>query len=128
MSEISISDQLTKIFEQYGRQASEAVEKAAKKTGRDTVKELKQTSPKRYGDYAKSWTTKTKKSNGRLVSVTVYNKEHYRLTHLLENGHVIKNGSGTYGRVNGRKHIQPAEQNGIKEFEEQARAELEAIT
>lgn len=124
----TISDDITRIVEQYGRQAREAVEKAVRKTGRETAKDLKNTSPKRTGAYASSWTTKVTRSSGRLIGVTVYNKEHYQLTHLLENGHVIKNGVGTYGRERAIKHIAPAEQKGIADFEEYAREELEKIT
>lgn len=124
----TISDDITRIVEQYGRQAREAVEKAVRKTGRETAKDLKNTSPKRTGAYASSWTTKVTRSSGRLIGVTVYNKEHYQLTHLLENGHVIKNGVGTYGRARAIKHIAPAEQKGIADFEEYAREELEKIT
>lgn len=124
----TISDDITRIVEQYGHQAREAVEKAVKKTGRETAKELKNTSPRKTGAYASSWTTRTSRSGGRLTSVTVYNKDHYRLTHLLENGHVIKNGVGTYGRTRAIKHIAPAEQKGIADFEEYAREELEKIT
>lgn len=128
MADKSVSAQLDKILEQYGRKADEAVEKSAKRAGRDTAKDLKNTSPKRTGAYASSWTTKVTRSSGRLIGVTVYNKEHYQLTHLLENGHVIKNGVGTYGRARAIKHIAPAEQKGIADFEEYAREELEKIT
>lgn len=124
----TISDDITRIVEQYGRQAREAVEKAVRKTGRETAKDLKNTSPKRTGAYASSWTTKVTRSSGRLIGVTVYNKEHYQLTHLLENGHVIKNKKGEYGRTRPIKHIAPAEQKGIADFEEYAREELEKIT
>ena len=121
----TISDDITRIVEQYGRQAREAVEKAVRKTGRETAKDLRNTSPKRTGAYASSWTTKVTRSSGRLIGVTVYNKEHYQLTHLLENGHVIKNKKGEYGRTRPIKHIEPAEQKGIADFEEYAREELE---
>ena len=124
----TISDDITRIVEQYGRQAREAVEKAVRKTGRETAKDLRNTSPKRTGAYASSWTTKVTRSSGRLIGVTVYNKEHYQLTHLLENGHVIKNKKGEYGRTRPIKHIEPAEQKGIADFEEYAREELEKIT
>ena len=124
----TISDDITRIVEQYGRQAREAVEKAVRKTGRETAKDLKNTSPKRTGAYASSWSTKVTRSSGRLIGVTVYNKEHYQLTHLLENGHVIKNKKGEYGRTRPIKHIAPAEQKGIADFEEYAREELEKIT
>ncbi len=128
MADKSVSAQLGKILEQYGRKADEAVEKSAKRAGRDTAKDLKNTSPKRTGAYASSWTTKVTRSSGKLVSVTVYNKEHYQLTHLLENGHVTKNKKGEYGRTRSIKHIQPAEQEGIQNFEQLVRAELEGIS
>lgn len=128
MADRSVSAQLDKILEQYGRKADEAVEKSAKRAGRDTAKDLKNTSPKKTGAYASSWTTKVTRSSGRLIGVTVYNKEHYQLTHLLENGHVIVNKKGEYGRTRPIKHIEPAEQEGIQNFEQLVRAELESIT
>lgn len=128
MADRSVSAQLDKILEQYGRKADEAVEKSAKRAGRDTAKDLKNTSPKKTGAYASSWSTKVTRSSGRLIGVTVYNKEHYQLTHLLENGHVTKNKKGEYGRTKPIKHIEPAEQEGIQDFEQLVRAELESIT
>lgn len=127
MADRSVSAQLDKILEQYGRKANEAVEKSAKRAGRDTAKDLKNTSPKRTGEYASSWSTKVTRSSGRLIGVTVYNKR-YQLTHLLENGHVTKNKKGEYGRTRPIKHIEPAEQEGIQNFEQLVRAELESIT
>ncbi len=127
MADRSVSAQLDKILEQYGRKADEAVEKSAKRAGRDTAKDLKNTSPKRTGEYASSWSTKVTRSSGRLIGVTVYNKR-YQLTHLLENGHVIVNKKGEYGRTRPIKHIEPAEQEGIQNFEELVRAELEGIS
>lgn len=127
MADRSVSAQLDKILEQYGRKADEAVEKSAKRAGRDTAKDLKNTSPKKTGEYASSWSTKVTRSSGRLIGVTVYNKR-YQLTHLLENGHVIVNKKGEYGRTRPIKHIEPAEQEGIQNFEQLVRAELESIS
>ena len=42
------------------------------------------------------------------TTMVVYSEKHYRLTHLLENGHVIRNKYGTYGRASAIKHIAPA--------------------
>ena len=43
-------------------------------------------------------------------SIVVHNTNHFQLTHLLENGHVVINLYGTYGRTNGKKHIKPVEE------------------
>ena len=59
------------------------------------------------GDYAKSWTYEIKKVKGDYEGV-VLNKDYYRLTHLLENGHLIKNGVGTYGYTSPKPHTKPS--------------------
>lgn len=82
-----------------------------KKVAKDTVNNLKKTSPRRTGEYAKSW--KKKMEKGRISSsAIVYNEDHYRLTHLLENGHAKVNG----GRTKAIPHIYQAEQNAIDQF------------
>lgn len=68
---------------------------------KEGVKMLKAESPKNSGDYAKSWTRK-KDGDGQVV----YNKDHYRLTHLLEKGHAKVGG----GRVSAQPHIKPVEE------------------
>ena len=108
----SVEIQMTEILNEYSERVREVAEQAAEQAAKDTAKTLKNTSPKRYGSYARSWTVKRDGD-----SWIVHNSKHYQLTHLLENGHVIRNKSGAYGRTNGIKHIQPAEQEGIQNFE-----------
>ena len=65
---------------------------------------LRANSPKRTGDYAKGWSYKVDEDVPGSYTGHVYNKSHYQLTHLLEKGHVKRNG----GRVAGISHIEPA--------------------
>lgn len=87
---------------------------AAIVAARSARDQLRQKSPKKTGAYAKSWSVKNERNGVTgMVTATVYAKApHYRLTHLLENGHAKVNG----GRVDGIPHIRPAEQNAVNEF------------
>ena len=44
------------------------------------------------GSYAKSWSIKNGQKAKDIYSKIAYNREHYRLTHLLEFGHATRNG------------------------------------
>ena len=99
------ADAVQDILNEYGDKAFDVMQEVLPKVAKDTVKELKNTSPKDKGNYAKSWATKTSKTRVGCECV-VYNKEYY-LTHLLENGHKKVRG----GSVPGQKHIAPAADN-----------------
>lgn len=109
----SVSVQMRELLDEYREQVQEVADKEAIKVANDCVKELRATSPRRGGAYANSW---SRKKVGK--SQVVYNKEHYQLTHLLENGHVISNQFGEYGHTKPIKHIEPVEQRGINEYQE----------
>lgn len=117
----AISWQMAEILDGVSDEVRAAVEKALKTVPDETAEDLRQTSPKDHGDYAKSWTVKRQGS----LSAVVHNKEHYRLTHLLERGHSKANQYGTYaGRVPARVHIKPAEERANKRFQEVIEEEL----
>ena len=79
------------------------------------AKELKRTSPRDTGDYAKGWAKKKQKLIGG-VSYLVYNKDKPQITHLLEYGHLKRDG---VNRVDGIPHIGPARDRIEKELEEE---------
>lgn len=124
----SVQDQIRAILEEYGQEVQEVVNKAARETAKETVKDLKQTSPKskRAGKhYANNWAMKEKKIPAGGINTVVYNKAPtYRLTHLLEKGHVVKNQYGTYGRAPAIRHIEPAEERGVENFLRKVESEL----
>lgn len=119
-NKFNVGQQLAEILEDYSETVKDVRDKVFKQTAKEAVQKLRNTSPHSSGDYARSWTMKTDRDG----AVTVYNKEHYRLTHLLENGHVIRNKKGTYGRTNGIKHIQPVEEWGNDAVVERITKEL----
>lgn len=104
----SVGEQLVDILDEVGKGAEKAYREASAAVAKDTTQRLKNTSPKRPGggDYARGWRVK-KLSDNALV---IHNATNYQLTHLLENGHVVRNAKGIYGRARAIPHIAPAEQ------------------
>jgi hypothetical protein len=101
----------------YTEDVSEAIDQAARDTAKAMAKDLRETSPKDTGEYAKGWTHR-KEAPG---SYRVYNKKKPQLTHLLEHGHAKAGG----GRVEGIPHIKPAQDRYVPEFEKKVQQILE---
>lgn len=111
--------EMARILDRYGQMTSDAAKEVVKQTAEDTVAILKRESPKEYGNYAESWTYDKKQIEaGRWRhSTVVYNKKHYRLTHLLEYGHDLVTKSGKLiGRAKAKPHIRTAEEIATEEM------------
>ncbi|MEE0896820.1 MAG: hypothetical protein U0L88_04245, partial [Acutalibacteraceae bacterium] len=96
----SVAIQMADILDGVSKDVKGVYETDSLKVAKETVQKLKNTSPKgspHKRKYAEGWKV-SKKDRGDLV---VHNATNYQLTHLLENGHVIKNKKGTYGRTHG---------------------------
>ena len=105
----SVAVQMADILDEVSKDVKGVLETDSMKVAKETVQRLKNTSPKgspHQRKYAEGWKV-SKKDRADLV---VHNATNYQLTHLLENGHVIRNKKGTYGRTHGIKHIEPAEE------------------
>lgn len=120
----SVALQMQDILDDYSKDVKEATNDAIEKTSKESVRKLKDTSPKKSGEYAKGWKIKKERGRDGIATVTVHNKI-YQLTHLLENGHVVRNAKGTYGRTSGIKHIAPVEEWAASELPLEIERELE---
>lgn len=118
---IDLAAEIEKAMKEQYDLANEVVEKAVDKVAKETVNELKSSSPRKSGHYAEGWAVKEGKTATRSKSAVVWNEKHYRLTHLLEHGHAKVNG----GRVAARPHIGAVEQKAIKSFEDELRRGIE---
>ncbi|WP_299314488.1 HK97 gp10 family phage protein [uncultured Halomonas sp.] len=112
-----LAGEIVLAIQAYTEDVSEAIDQAARDTAKALAKDLRETSPKDTGEYAKGWTHR-KEAPG---SYRVYNKKKPQLTHLLEHGHAKAGG----GRVEGIPHIKPAEDRYVPEFEKKVQQILE---
>ena len=109
----AMDDEIMKGLTEYADLADTSMKKAVRKTAKSVKDEISSNAPKRTGAYSKSWTAKKTKENSHSLEMTVHSKNRYQLAHLLEKGHAKRGG----GRVSGKPHIAPAEENGVQLLE-----------
>ena len=114
--------QINDILNEYSRDIQEGITNAAIEVTEQGKNKLKATSPRKTGDYRKGWRVEKKKGRG-FVHTTIYNATDWQLTHLLEKEHVIRNQYGEWGTYSptksGTKHIEPVEQECIREYQKE---------
>lgn len=117
-----MADEIAKMLTEYEAAIVKNVDASGKAVADKGAKQLRQTSPKRTGKYAKSWgVTREDSSFGENAKYIIHNKKHYRVAHLLEHGHVMANGK----RTKAIPHIKPVEEQVIREYEKKVREAIE---
>ena len=106
MANGSVGIQMDDLLDEVSKRVEGIMKTVIKETAMETAAKLRNTSPRKYGDYAQGW----KAGKQRGGDYVVHNATDYQLTHLLENGHVVRNKKGTYGRAPAIKHIKPVEE------------------
>lgn len=111
----NLGEAIAEILEEYGDEVQKDMDDVVKDVGKAGVKAIKSASGVfgGTGKYRKGWTSQID-SERYGSTATIYNRTP-GLPHLLENGHAKRGG----GRVPGKTHIAPVEQELIKQFEEQ---------
>ena len=111
-----LADAVTDALNEYSSYVSAETKEIIRNAGKTAAKELRRTSPKDTGEYAKSWKSKVTSETARTIHVSVYADHHqYSLTHLLENGHAKRGG----GRVTAIPHIEPVNDEILDQIEKE---------
>lgn len=114
----AIGDALYEYMDEVVKTTNEVL----KETAKEAVDELKTAGDfkDKSGEYRKGWSTKAEAATLGIQKQIVYNKKHYRLTHLLEYGHAKPNG----GRVRAFPHIATVEEGLADKVEKKLREKL----
>lgn len=113
-----MADTIAKTLSDWSQDIADAMKAAVVEASAEAVRDLKRNSPKDTGDYAKDWTKSALERSRYGLKYVVHNKRHYRLTHLLEDGHANARGGG---RTPAHPHIGLAEARAQDYLEEKAR-------
>lgn len=110
-----LSDNIANQLGFYARDKQELINDKITDIAKKAAKMLEEKSPRKTGQYAKSWKIKTEK--GKTI---IFNKKG-SLTHLLEHGHAKRGG----GRARAFVHIKPVEDYVISEVTKEIKNILE---
>lgn len=117
-----LAKEIDKILEKYGDDVKANVAEITKEFAKKGAKAVSASAKQNFGGsgkYAAGWTSRFE--SGRVSAQgTIYNKDTPGLPHLLENGHAKRGG----GRVSGRPHISPVEEQLVKEYTEAVKKKL----
>jgi len=122
-----LAEDIGKILDEYQDDikgnVAEIVTQSAKKGAQALRRASKQATTTHTGDYAKGWTSQVYKE--RLGTSAVIYNNHPGLPHLLEHGHVTRNGTGrTYPPTPAREHIAPIADQIVETFTREVTSKL----
>ena len=100
--------EVMQLLDEYGKDARMVLNDTIPEAADICVKMIRDNSRKQTGKYAKGWTKKQQYYRGLGTSYVVYNRDRYRVAHLLERSHRIKNQWNTYGSTVGDNVIRDA--------------------
>ncbi len=112
-----LSEEVRALLDDYSRELLVSMDDVIKSVSKAGAKALRAQSKQTFGGsgkYAKGWTS-TMITNRRSAQGIIYNKDVPGLPHLLEYGHLNRDGSRTPGRL----HISKIEDQCVEELEKE---------
>lgn len=111
----TLAADIQKILDDYNEDVQNLSKEAVRKIGQKGAQALQSASGifKGTGKYASGWSSKVEETRMG-AKATLYNAKVPGLPHLLEFGHAMRGG----GRVSGKVHIKPVEDELISAFEQ----------
>lgn len=115
-----LASEIQKILDKYKDDLDDKIGEVMGKVARKGVQMLRETSPKAgkgnpfSGTYAKGWTMSVENHRDLTHEAVIYNR-HAGMPHLIENGHLKRNGK----RTKPQEHIEPVRQTLADEFNEE---------
>lgn len=129
---IDLSKALNAVLTEYGNDVYKVLDGAVIDVSEKAAQKLRGVTSwknsKPSSDYSKSWTVGEERAGRLGVKLIVYNDGHARLTHLLEKGHVSRNGTGrTFGRVQAYPHIAPVNEWVVDELQKEVERRIQSL-
>lgn len=115
------------VLDEYGKDVAARTEEAVKKVAKAGAQAVSTSASEKLGGsgtYAGGWTSRVETDRLKVTGV-IYNKDRPGLAHLLEKGHVTRNGTGrTIKPTPAHVHIAPIEEKIAEDFEKAVKVEL----
>ena len=114
-----------KALAEYGDKVIHTADTAAKATARQTVSELKATSPVGHtGSYARGWSRRAMKETGFGTAQVVFNRTDWQLVHLLEKPHDTRGGGHYPSKKDHTGKVAQIEEKYTQQFMEEVLSKL----
>lgn len=114
----NLAEAINDIMDEYKDDVQGNISKITKAIGQKGAQALRNKAHEEVGGkkYYKGWTYITYE-HPLYTTIVIYNKGQAGLAHLLEHGHVVRNGTGRCGEWGGITHIKPVEEELITDYE-----------
>ncbi len=87
-----LSEEIMRYLKEYEEDIEEVTKDLTTKISKEAKAEVKSLSPSLSGEYKKSWSVRVFRESKRYY-VKIHNRNKYQLTHLLEFGHINRDGT-----------------------------------